>query len=284
MGHHYVPQEYLRPFEVASAPGTVLTYDKKELSCKQLPIKIVAQAPNFYEADVEAELASRLEGPANIILAELRNLRPISTEQREHFAIYTTTMMKRVPRRRRIARDETAPKAIEKTINELLESIRHWAQTATDQELVKRRFAEVERIRQQFQEELPKEVSDQIDSPWPTVRMIESVASMTWRVAFTRGPQFFITSDNPAFFFEAYGTGNPDSEIAFPLAPNVALMCDRKGAPGATFPVEVKQKIVREVNRRMVASAERLIFAHQPQPWLVNTMKKPRPFLSRIGW
>ena len=214
MGHHDVPQEYLRAFEVPSAPGTVLTSDKKDLSSKQLPIKVVAQAPNFCEAEVEAELASRLEGPANIILAELRNLRQISPEQREHFAIYTTTMMKRVPRRRRITRDEIAPKVIEKTINEFLEDIRQWAQTATDQALVKRRFEEVERIRQQFEEQLPEEVSDQIDSPWPTVRMIESVASMTWRIAFTLGPQFFITSDNPAFFFEAYGTGNPDSEIA----------------------------------------------------------------------
>lgn len=61
-------------------------------------------------------------------------------------------------------------------------------------------------------------------------------------------------------------------------------MCERKGTPGATFPVEVKQKIVREVNRRMAASAERLIFAHEPQPWLVTTMEKPRPYLSRVGW
>src|SRR2546429_2288338 len=120
MGHHYVPQEYLRAFEVPSAPGTILAYDKKALSCKQLPIKIVAQAPKFYEAEVEAELASRLEGPANIILEELRNLRPISPVQREHFAIYTTTMIKRVPRRRRITRNEIAPKAIQKTINEFL--------------------------------------------------------------------------------------------------------------------------------------------------------------------
>jgi hypothetical protein len=46
----------------------------------------------------------------------------------------------------------------------------------------------------------------------------------------------------------------------------------------------VKQKIVREVNRRMAVGAERQIFAHEPQPWLVNTMGKPRPYLSRIAW
>src|SRR5262249_1445549 len=187
-------------------------------------------------------------------------------------------------RRRRITRDEIVPKAVRKTINQFLEDIRQWAKTATDEALVKRRYAEVERIREQFEEELPAEVSDQIDNPWPTVKMIESGAARTWRIAFTRGPQFFITSDNPAFFFEAYGTGNPDSELTFPLSPYVALMCDRQGVPLATFPVEVKQKTVREVNRRMAASAERLIFAHEPQPWLFKTMRKARPYLSRIGW
>jgi hypothetical protein len=82
MGQHYVPQEYLRAWEIAGEPGMILTYDKKDLSCKPLPIKRVAQAPGFYDAEVEAELAARLEGPANVILEELRNLRRITEEQR----------------------------------------------------------------------------------------------------------------------------------------------------------------------------------------------------------
>jgi hypothetical protein len=41
MGHHYVPQEYLRAWEIPSDSGMILTYDKKDLSCKPLPIKTV---------------------------------------------------------------------------------------------------------------------------------------------------------------------------------------------------------------------------------------------------
>ena len=48
--------------------------------------------------------------------------------------------------------------------------------------------------------------------------------------------------------------------------------------------LEIKQKIVRETNRRLVAGAERLIFAHEQQPWLPAAMAKPHPYLSKIAW
>jgi Protein of unknown function (DUF4238) len=156
MGHHYVPQQYLRAWEIPGNPRMILTYGKKDLSCKPLPIKKVAQAPRFYDADVEAELASRLEGPANIVLEELRNLRPITDEQRIHFAIYTATMIKRVPRRRRLTRQQILPKAIENTMNEFLAELKAWAATTTNQELAEHRLADIERIRKQFHEEPPK--------------------------------------------------------------------------------------------------------------------------------
>jgi Protein of unknown function (DUF4238) len=283
MGHHFVPQQYLRAWE-SPEPGMILTYDKKNLSCKLLPIKAVAQAAGFYKAEVEAELAARLEGPANIILDDLRNLRPITEEQRIHFAIYTATMIKRVPRRRRVVRQQVLPNAIESTMNNFLTELQVWASTTTNRELAERRLKEVEQLRTRFLQEPPKEITDQIDSPWPTTKMIEAVAAMAWRLVITQGPQFFITSDNPAFFFEGLGVGTPEGEIAFPLSPTVALMGSNQGTPASITPIEVKQKIVREVNRRMCAGAERSIFTREHQPWLLDAMKKQRPYLSRIGW
>jgi hypothetical protein len=283
MGHHYVPQEYLRAWEIPGQPGMILTYDKKDLSSKPLAIKNVAQSPQFYGAEVERELASKLEGPANIILAELRKLRPITEEQRIHFAIYTAAMIKRVPRRRRLAR-LLIPNAIESTLHKLVADVQAWATTTTDQELAARRLAELEGIREGFHKDPPQEITDQIDSPWPTAPMIEAVAAMAWRLVSTNGPQFFITSDNPAFFFEGLGVGTPEGEIAFPLSPTVAFMGSNQGTPGAITLVEIKQKIVREVNRRMAAGAERLIFAREQQPWLTEVMKKSHPYLNRIGW
>ena len=284
MGSHYVPQQYLRAFEVPDDPGMIWTYAKREGTCKKLPIKNIAQAPGFYPPDVEAELNEKLEGPANIILTELTNLRPISPEQQVHFAIYIAAMIKRVPRRRRISREEILPKALKDTMDAMMAEVEEFAATTSNKEIGERRIAEVERIRKQFSEEPPSDVVDQIESPWPTKKMAEAVLAMTWRFTFTTGPQYFITSDNPAFFFEGPGVGTPDSEVAFPLSPNVALMGSRQGTRGEMIFLEIKQKIVREVNRRLAAGAERLIFAREQQPWLPAAMSKRRAYLSKIAW
>jgi hypothetical protein len=61
-------------------------------------------------------------------------------------------------------------------------------------------------------------------------------------------------------------------------------MGSRQGKPGEIIFVEIKQTIVREANRRLVAGAERLIFAREQQPWLPAVMAKPQPCLSRIAW
>lgn len=284
MGHHYVPQKYLRAFGTPDDPDLIWAYDKKALSGKILPIKIVAQAPAFYEEDVEAELASRLEGPANIVLDQLINLRPISQEQRTHLAVYIATMMKRVPRRRRLSLQEIVPKALEKTMDELVSELQTWAATTSDQDRVAKRLAEIERLRAAFRDEPPAAVMDHIRNPWPTVKLINAVGSMTWRMALTTGSQRFITSDNPAFFFEDFGIGTPNSEITFPISPRLALMASRKGVSGATILLEVKEKVVREANRRMAASAERFVFSAEPQLWLTEAIRKPKPYLSRINW
>ena len=94
----------------------------------------------------------------------------------------------------------------------------------------------------------------------------------------------FVTSDNPAFFFEGLGLGSPDSELTFPLSPELALLADWQGTPFSTSVFGAKPGLVREVNRRVVSGAERFIFSHAPQPWLPKVAGKGNPYLSRIQW
>lgn len=98
------------------------------------------------------------------------------------------------------------------------------------------------------------------------------------------GEDRFITSDNPAFFFEGLGLGNPDSELTFPLSPGVALLADWQGAPFSVSVFIAKTSLVREGNRRVVSGAERFIYSHAPQPWLPRVASKQPPYLSRIQW
>ena len=61
------------------------------------------------------------------------------------------------------------------------------------------------------------EVVRQWRAPWPTLPMVSALAFATWRVLLSSGPQWFATTDNPCFFFEAYGLASPDAEFVFPL-------------------------------------------------------------------
>ena len=48
MGHHYVPQRYLKGFQAREKPAWIWMYDKEQGTAKLLPIKQVAQVPEFY--------------------------------------------------------------------------------------------------------------------------------------------------------------------------------------------------------------------------------------------
>ena len=48
MGHHYVPQRYLRHFAVPGEPGMIWMYDKTSGKVRKLAIKTMAQSPGFY--------------------------------------------------------------------------------------------------------------------------------------------------------------------------------------------------------------------------------------------
>jgi hypothetical protein len=46
----------------------------------------------------------------------------------------------------------------------------------------------------------------------------------------------------------------------------------------------VKQKTVREFNKRLVRDATRLVFTHDKAPWLANLLKRDDLGLMRVGW
>ena len=71
MGHHFVPQRYLRNFEDPSRPGFIWLHDKRGGAARLVPIKQVAQAKGFYTAETEASLARDVEAPGNAVIRKL---------------------------------------------------------------------------------------------------------------------------------------------------------------------------------------------------------------------
>src|SRR5690348_10369538 len=98
-------------------------YDKEGGEPRLVPIQKVAQSPGYYDDDVEAELASAIEAPANLVIRRLRTADPISIPQRRQLALYIGVMLMRVPYRRAKAY-ELVPQTLQETIEEFRSQIR----------------------------------------------------------------------------------------------------------------------------------------------------------------
>lgn len=107
---------------------------------------------------------------------------------------------------------------------------------------------------------------------------------MTWRILVTEGPAFFATSDNPVFFFEELGLARKLAEVSFPLSTTHTLHASWQPGKSDLIFLRPEQAIVKEMNRRLAGTAERLAFYHEDGSWLLKLLSKERPRLSTIEW
>ena len=284
MGHHYVPQEYLRGFADPDNSTKIWMYDKRSRQFNHPFIKSVGQEVRYYNETTERELSKIVEGPAHRVLQKLRREHKINNTERARLALYIGTMLMRVPSRRRRA-FEMLPRVLEDTINRITNQVAQWAGSATAKpELVSRRFAELEGAREKFRNEPPAEIIEHIRAPWPSEQVLALVSAMNWRIVSSGESLFFLTSDNPVYFFEAYGLGSAESELTFPLASELALLASWQGIPHATIFMKAKPALVKEVNRRVASGAERFLFCRAQKGWVDEIADKQNPYLNRIQW
>lgn len=285
MGHHYVPQRYLRNFEARGQPGFIWLHDKQGGKPTLAAIAQVARSKGFYSPETEDALAREVERPANAVIATLINNNTISSAERFALTFYIATMLKRVPFRRRRAM-EMYPTVLDDTVARIRDQIIDLARSLPDipVDTVKKRLADVEASRVKFEQAPPVEIIEQVREPWPSEAMLDAIYRMTWRVLISRGPTYFITCDNPAFFFGAYGLGTADAELSFPLSSTHALHgCRQRASSDLPFLVAPEQ-FVREINRRLASTTERLAFYHEQAPWLELILRKKSLYLSGIRW
>ena len=113
--------------------------------------------------------------------------------------------------------------------------------------------------------------------------MLAAIFGMTWRFVSTQGPSFFLTSDNPAFVFEAYGLGTELSELFFPICRNLALHCSWQPSK-KTGIIPIRQQAVKAFNRSIACGADRFIFYHEAKDWVLEAAKYHPQQLSRTVW
>jgi hypothetical protein len=227
MGNHYIPRAYLRGFCVKGSDSQIEVYDKELQKHYRTNIINAAQENGFYDDETEQQLATLVEDPAKPAIDKLRQCLALNDDDRTRLAVYAAVLLKRVPRSRERARDR-----LPKTVDEVVGKVRSQLQTYLargegDAAVIESHLKKIEGLEARLVEEPPENILQQINSPWPTQAMVEAIFEMKWRVVVSDGPQYFITTDNPGFFFGAYGLKNPESEFVLPLSSNVALAGDR---------------------------------------------------------
>jgi hypothetical protein len=191
-------------------------------------------------------------------------------------------MIKRVPKRRTQALS-MAPGVIEKTIDEVREQVQEWASTTANKVMAEHRLNEIKEIEEKLRNKVPEFIIDQIRLPWATQEMIDLIGKMSWYVV-SSTEDYFITSDNPAYFFEAHGIGTPKSELTFPISRDLALFTSWQGTQNSLIYREARPKLVREANKRVASGAERFVFSHRQEDWIAKISDNAKPYLSRILW
>ena len=287
MGKHYVPQKYLSGFAAPMTPKAIWQFDKQtgEFSGNALSIKKVAQQREFYNEETEEKITRLIESPGNAVLDKLRSSEfDLSDQDRVDLAVYMATMLKRVPRNRDRGHEQ-APKTLAKVTSELRDQIRAAkSEGHISSELAEQHLAEAERVSEEFAANTPQDVIEQIESPWPTEQMVQLIYEMHWRFVRTDGPNYFIASDNPAFFFECWGLKNDESELTFPISSQLALFGSWTPVRRASDRVLKGARFVKEANCRLAYGASRFIFSRSRLSWLAKVARKRVEDLNRIVW
>lgn len=286
MGQHTVPQRHLVNFQDPAHPGFIWLHDKRGISARLVSIEKAVQQKGFYSAETEQFLAREVELPANKVIDRLTSGSAIDSDERLQLARYVGVVFMRVPFHRRWALT-LVPHALSLVVNNLRSQILAIAsEGGVSPELIARRLREIDEAEEKFNREIPAEALAQVNSPLPSKVITSTLVAMTWRLVESTGPQFFITTDNPCFFFrsEGFGLGNDQSEFCLLLSTNYALHGCWQSSRSDLVHARVDQRTVREINRRLVSQTDRVAFYHKPAPWLFKILLKEELFLSRIEW
>ena len=280
-----MPQHYLRHFAVKGDSNKIWMYDKEDERFKILPIKNVAQASGFYFEEDESALSGRVEAPALQPLEKLRNGEGVSQDERAKVATYLQSLLSRVPKKRRENQDLLSrefPNMVVRAEERLQPFIQD---PSSPPEQVDELARALERWKRYDFEDIPPEFNKEvIQRQWMFPWVVKLLRMMTWRIIESDPQNFFLTSDNPVFYFEWLGFEHPAVEVSVPLSSSVSLHASYQGIPMETLFVQARPSRVKELNRRTVSGADRFIFFHQDAVWVDKIAKKPRLSLNRIVW
>lgn len=281
MGHHYVPQAHLRRFEIPDDRGCICMYDKQIRTWRRVAIKVAAQEADFYDGEVEKDLANNVEAPGNDAIAKLRRRERLTDEERFELSKYMSFMLTRGPRFR-AKRFEELPVVMNRTVAQV-ESEFDQLEVAVGDPIRRQLMSAFVDAGQKIVDD-PTPLTPVLRTPFNSDQMNAGVYLMTWHVFQTKGPDYFITGDTPAHFFECWGLGTAQSEFVFPVATDLAIVGENGGRRATTMYQSPRPIMVREINKRIAHHCFRFAFHQKQESWIPTIVNDPQPHLSRIVW
>jgi hypothetical protein len=281
MGHHYLPQYYLKGF--SDDDGMIWVYEKGSEKKFNTQVKSAANITNLYSADLEQYMADNIEGPANIVLEKIRNKVPVEDNDKEVLSGYIIAIWKRVPKALERFK-ESAPRVGNEMYKKICDDLTVMASREPDKaEFVEKNKERIRAIIDDLADDPPKDLWQYNIPPEKTPQSVAALNRMNWQflVINDRDREIFLTCDNPVFFFQSIGIGNRESELTFPLSSKIALWATwRDDLP--EYYVQATKQAIREINRRTVSNASRYVFHSKDEDWIKNLITKRTWQLHRL--
>ena len=274
MGQHKSPQEYLRHFGISPDRRIIWQFDTTTLkySDRPIPIKNAAQARNFYSPEDEKMLAELIEAPARAPLNKLRARESVTREERAKVAWYINAMVRRGPRSRNHMLEilPTEFDAYRKRLLANLDQYIEWSgRSSTDW------INAIEYLSERIRNGEVSDKDDLVNSQYPVGKLALAVFHMQWVIVHTKNSGEFITNDNPVYFTEGIGLGNQRAELTFPLSPYASLHASWRGKEWGLKHMDATQnQLVKEINRRTVYVADRMLYSHRTHDWIAAVSSK----------
>lgn len=272
MGHHFVPQYYLRGFE---SQGGIWVHDRESIRSFPTQVKVVGNENKLYSEELETHFNLKIEVPANEVLRKIREFAQIDESERCALAKYILVMWKRVPkaRERTLARLPNVALEVGEKIHSELDHVAKVMPHFQDKvdHMKTRVAAYLEANKANPSSSLWYESIDSETDHYP----INALLSMNW--VFLYHDEFqFLTSDNPVFFFEFEGIGSSESELTFPISSKITLWATRTAKANGTF-IRASNAAVKEINRRTASNSMRWVYSERNESWIL-------PFATKGEW
>jgi len=286
MGDHYVPAFYLQGFAEPPDFRQIWVYKKGSEKPFKTNIVNIANENDFYPGELETYLANKIEQPANGVIRRIKNRRALNREEKLTLSNYMTVLWKRVPQHKQWIKRKS-PQAIDSVLNQLENQLISLQNTdPTKKEIVNKRMLEIRRLPEKkgqlIDEEFVRENWAHTIPVDQTTSVPEALSQMTWLFWIAENKEFFITSDNPIFYFSKIGIAQEYSEVSFPVTNTITLWATwRSDFPDQKY-VTADSQVIKEINRRTASISSEYLYSSIDEGWITRIGNKSSHKLNRI--